>query len=155
VTRATVRLRPARLEDASALAALSSQLGYPVSPDTLVGRLERLLPRADQVVLVASQDRDAVIGWIHGSEQDLLETDRRCEILGLVVDRAHRRQGIGQLLVGAVEQWADARGLTEISVRSNVSRADSHPFYERLGYLRSKTQHVYRKRLSAIRAEIG
>jgi hypothetical protein len=28
-----------------------------------------------------------------------------------------------------------------------VVRAESHPFYERLGYLRTKTQHAYRKTL--------
>jgi hypothetical protein len=28
-----------------------------------------------------------------------------------------------------------------------VLRVESHPFYERLGYARSKTQHAYLKRL--------
>jgi hypothetical protein len=28
-----------------------------------------------------------------------------------------------------------------------VTREESHPFYERLGYTRVKTQHAYRKRL--------
>jgi hypothetical protein len=32
-------------------------------------------------------------------------------------------------------------------VRSNVVRAESHQFYERLGYARVKTQHAYRKRI--------
>jgi hypothetical protein len=34
-----------------------------------------------------------------------------------------------------------------MAVRSNVTRTESHPFYERLGYARVKTQHAYRKRL--------
>jgi predicted N-acetyltransferase YhbS len=34
-----------------------------------------------------------------------------------------------------------------MTVRSNVVRSGSHPFYERLGYARSKTQHAYRKAL--------
>ena len=33
-------------------------------------------------------------------------------------------------------------------VRSNVTRPESHPFYERLGYERIKTQHSYRKTLA-------
>jgi hypothetical protein len=45
------------------------------------------------------------------------------------------------------------RGLGQMAVRSNVDRADSHPFYERLGYVRAKTQHAYRKRLSKPGAE--
>ena len=39
------------------------------------------------------------------------------------------------------------RGLGVIAVRSNVARTESHPFYERLGYVRTKTQHAYRKHL--------
>jgi len=68
-------------------------------------------------------------------------------LLGLVVDARQRRQGVGRRLVAAVEAWAARRGLELVSVRSNVARAESHPFYERLGYARVKTQHAYRKRL--------
>jgi hypothetical protein len=30
-----------------------------------------------------------------------------------------------------------------------VTRQESHPFYEQLGFLRTKTRHVYRKPLVA------
>jgi len=46
-----------------------------------------------------------------------------------------------------VEAWARCRGLAQMSVRSNATRAESHPFYEGIGYQRTKTQQVYRKRL--------
>ena len=39
------------------------------------------------------------------------------------------------------------RGLENVSVRSNVVRLESHPFYERAGYVRVKTQHAYWKRI--------
>jgi len=42
---------------------------------------------------------------------------------------------------------ATGQGLGDIAVRSNVARIESHPFYDRLGYRRVKTQHAYRKRL--------
>jgi GNAT superfamily N-acetyltransferase len=86
-----------------------------------------------------------VIGWIHAAENEPLETGRRCEIMGLVIDPRHRKHGVGRLLVLAVEQWAGKRGLDQVTVRSNVTRQESHPFYERLGYTRVKTQHTYRK----------
>ncbi|HVD32140.1 MAG TPA: GNAT family N-acetyltransferase, partial [Gemmatimonadales bacterium] len=66
----------------------------------------------------------------------------------LVVDPAYRSHGVGRGLVTAVEQWAANRGLEQMTVRSNVARAESHPFYQRLGYIRTKTQHAYRKALS-------
>jgi GNAT superfamily N-acetyltransferase len=140
-------IRPARPTDAQALAALSSQLGYPVAVGSLTDRLDRLLGRADQVVMVACAGSDGVVGWIHGADEELLEAERRCEILGLVVSHTRRRQRVGQRLVEAVEQWASTRGLVEMSVRSDIVRAESHPFYQRVGYERAKTQHVYRKRL--------
>jgi len=34
-----------------------------------------------------------------------------------------------------------------LRVRSNVARAQSHPFYAAMGYDRVKTQHVYCKAL--------
>jgi GNAT superfamily N-acetyltransferase len=85
---------------------------------------------------------------VHGSEQLLLESGRRCELLGLVVDARHRGRGVGRRLVAAVEDWAAERGLDQMAVRSNVARTESHPFYERLGYARVKTQHSYRKSLA-------
>ena len=142
-------IRGAVPTDAVRLAELSEVLGYPTSSEAVAERLERLLGRSEEAVLVAESPAGQVIGWIHGSEQVLLESGRRCEILGLVVDPEYQGQGAGRRLVVAVEQWAVGRGLEQVAVRSNVLRAASHPFYERLGYTRTKTQHAYRKLLSA------
>jgi GNAT superfamily N-acetyltransferase len=146
-------LRPPRPDDVPALVTLSEELGYPVSPDALTERLTSLLARPDQMVLVAADDEGNAVGWIHGAEQLLLEVGQRCEILGLVVSRRARRQGLGRRLVAGVEDWARQRGLPEVSVRSNIVREEAHPFYERLGYVRVKTQHAYRKALSKMGAE--
>jgi GNAT superfamily N-acetyltransferase len=143
----SLRLRGATPDDASRLAELSAILGYPVSAATMSRRLERILLLAGDIVLVAERPDGSVVGWIHGAERELLESGARCEILGLVVDQTQRRHGIGRSLVAAVESWALQRGIEQIAVRSNVVRAESHPFYEQLGYLRVKTQHSYRKRL--------
>lgn len=142
-----MRVRPAVPGDAAAVARLSGQLGYPVAAQALATRLQGLLASEGQAVYVAADPQGEVVGWIHGAEQVLVESGTRCEILGLVVDEAARRGGIGRQLVEAVERWALGRGLPEVSVRSAVSRAESHPFYEQLGYNRVKSQHVYRKRL--------
>jgi GNAT superfamily N-acetyltransferase len=138
-------IRPVTGEDAAAVAALSRQLGYPVSAEVVAARLERLLGRDDQLVLAAVADDGTLAGWIHAADQDLVESARRCEILGLVVDGRRRRGGVGRRLVTEVERWATSRGLRQMSVRSNVTRAESHPFYEAQGYVRLKTQQVYRK----------
>jgi GNAT superfamily N-acetyltransferase len=142
-------LRQALPDDANRLAELSTVLGYPVSAVAMRQRLTRLLGRDGELVLVAGQS-GSVVGWVHGSEHELLESGRRCEILGLVVDQEHRRQGIGRQLILAVEQWARERGILQVAVRSNVQRTVSHEFYQRLGYQPAKTQHAYRKSLERI-----
>jgi GNAT superfamily N-acetyltransferase len=140
-------VRRATVADAFRIAELSRVLGYPADAGVIAGRLERLLALEHELVLVAASAGAGAAGWVHAAEQETLESGHRCEIVGLVVDAAHRGQGVGRRLVAAVEAWAAARGLELVTVRSNVARTESHPFYERLGYLRTKTQHTYRKRL--------
>lgn len=137
-------LRPARVADAAGIASLSAALGYPADPDRIAARLTRLLAREDQRILVGMLDQDLPAGWIHGAVQEPLESGPVCEILGLVVAERARGQGIGRALVEAIGQWARELGLP-LSVRSNVTRLESHPFYERLGFVRVKTQHAYRR----------
>ena len=140
-------MRHATAADAPALAALSTELGYPVDGAAIAARLAVLSKRDDQAVYVTCDPAGGVTGWVHVAEQTLLETGLRCEILGLIVSSRCRRQGLGQRLADAAERWAAVRGLREISVRSNVVRVESHPFYVKRGYTRVKTQHAYRKRL--------
>jgi GNAT superfamily N-acetyltransferase len=138
-------IRRAGPRDAAGIACLSEVLGYPVETDTIAQRLGRLQLRPEDVVLVAEDESGHIIGWLHAADQELLECGRRCEIVGLVVAPEYRGRGAGRRLAEAAERWAVESGLEEMSVRSNVVRPDSHPFYERLGYSRIKTQHAYRK----------
>jgi GNAT superfamily N-acetyltransferase len=148
---APLAIRRAVLSDAERVAELSGVLGYPVDRDVMAHRLGRILGRTSEVVFVATMDSEAVIGWLHGAAHELLETGAHGEILGLVVDANYRKLGAGRRLIAAVEAWCSEQGLGEIAVRSNVVRTESHPFYERLGYRRVKTQHAYRKALDRIR----
>ncbi len=146
--RPGLTIREATPADAAAIARLSGVLGYPAEEDVVRARLERLLARPEDVVFAADLPGAGLVGWLHAAAQETLESGRGCELVGLVVDADHRRLGAGRLLVEAAERWARAHGLDRVSVRSNVVRAESHPFYERLGYTRAKTQHAYRKRLA-------
>jgi len=140
-------IREARSADAERLAELSGELGYPVETEDIRRRLERLSTKPDHAVFVAEAWPGLVVGWTHTAEHEILEIGRFCEILGLVVAAGQRGAGTGRLLVERVERWAAERGLKHVSVRSNVARPESHPFYERIGYIRTKTQHAYRKYL--------
>ena len=142
-----VTVRTATLLDAPRVAELCGVLGYPVNADLMTERLARVVERSEDTVLVAVLASGRIVGWLHASERQLLEMGRYAEILGLVVDAAHRSLGVGRELVARAEAWTRSRGLADLHVRSNIVRTESHPFYERLGFVRVKTQHAYRKAL--------
>jgi predicted N-acetyltransferase YhbS len=139
-------IRPARLEDAAEIATLSTELGYPTSEGEMKRRMEKLL-QSNSYFLAVAEDESRVIGWVAAEKRLLLESGERAEIVGLIVTTSARRSGTGLALVKAAEAWALEQGMPSISVRSNVARVESHPFYERLGYVRTKTQHAYAKQL--------
>ena len=142
-----VTIRPARIDDANDIARLATELGYPSSESEIRTRLQRLL-QSDRYFMVVAERASSIIGWIAAERRLLIESGERADIVGLIVTEAARRSGTGHLLVEAAEQWASEQGLKTMAVRSSVSRLESHPFYERLGYLRAKTQHAYLKRLT-------
>jgi GNAT superfamily N-acetyltransferase len=142
-----VFLREIRVEDAPEIARLAGELGYASSPVIMRDRLESLMSLPNHRVCVA-QGTDCLRGWIAAERRVTLESGERVEIVGLVVDARSRRTGLGRQLVEHAEQWARQLGFDSISVRSNIERDASHPFYERLGYLRRKTQHCYIKTLT-------
>jgi GNAT superfamily N-acetyltransferase len=148
-------IRPAVLDDSPRLAELCGVLGYPAEPKEFAIRLGRVLPRSEHIVLVAGIGPGRIAGWIHAAAHEFLECGQQCEILGLVVAAEHRGQAVGRRLVTAVEAWARQRGLENLTVRSNIMRRESHPFYEHMGFARVKTQHVYRMRLHGIRTKEG
>lgn len=137
----------ANQQDVAAIARLSEELGYPCDAGIIESRVRKVTAQKHHLLLVAQDDRGEVCGWLHAFGADYIESGFRVEIAGLVVARAARRSGMGSRLVAVAEQWAREIGAEFISVRSNINRAESHPFYRKLGYELNKTQQVYRKRL--------
>ncbi len=97
--------------------------------------------------MVAQSESGKVCGWVQANSFEALESGSRVEIVGLVLAQAMHRRGIGRKLVEYVEAWADRIG-AQVVLRSNVNRVKSHAFYKALGYVESKTQHVYRKQIT-------
>lgn len=143
------RIRPAELDDSAEIARLSGELGYPATTEEIRSNLSSLLESPNCFVAVASGNGKLLYGWMAVERRVCLESGEWAELTGLVVTASARRTGIGKALVCCAEQWAARQGLRAIRVRSNIARAESHPFYERLGYLRKKTQHNYEKPLLA------
>ncbi|HEX5039798.1 MAG TPA: GNAT family N-acetyltransferase [Candidatus Limnocylindria bacterium] len=134
--------------DASRVADLTTQLGYPSTPEQISTRFAAIDGRPESVVLVATDDSDAPIGWIQASRVAALAESDVAMIGGLVVGDGHRSGGIGAELLDAAEEWAREHGAVTMSVRSRTERARAHRFYEAHGYRQIKLSHVFAKPLS-------
>ncbi len=143
--REKIRIRAPRIDDAASLARLSTQLGYPATPKQVVHRLEAILRDPAAVIFIAELEAGGVAGFIHLLHEHLIESDPRAEVAGLIVDEDCRGLGVGRALMARAEEWALERGCRFVNLRSKLSRAAAHAFYETLGYENYKTQKAFRK----------
>jgi ribosomal protein S18 acetylase RimI-like enzyme len=124
---------------------LLSELGYPSSAEQAAQRIERIAADPSTLLIVAEADGE-LAGFVALHVQNLVERDEPgCEVAGLVVAERFRRQGIGELLMEAVENEARKRGGRYLVLNTAHRRADAHAFYEALGY--EHTGRRYTKKL--------
>jgi len=142
-----LRIRRARAGDASGIAVLCGQLGYPVSAAQMTARLRQVLRQKNGACFVAEGRGRDVIGWVHVSFRPLLEVDQRAEIDGIIVAENARSTGVGARLLAEAEKWARHMHCKGVSLRSNVIREKAHEFYLHQGYEHYKTQKAFRKAL--------
>jgi GNAT superfamily N-acetyltransferase len=140
-----VTVRPAVASDAERIAALATQLGFPSTAKQVLSRLAHVLHDSEDAVYVAELADGLVIGWVHILVIHGVVNDTEAEVDALVIDQAYQGCGGGTLLMEHAEQWARAKGLPSIYLRSNVLRKEAHAFYEKLGYKVVKTQLALRK----------
>ena len=134
-------IRGARLDDAPALADLSTQLGYPSTEAQVRERL-RLLDDPERELFVAVAD-DGLAGFVDVHVQRVVESDPYGEVGGLVVGAPHRGAGVGAALLAAAADWSRARGLGRLWIRANLARVGPHEFYAAVGCRTVKDQRVY------------
>jgi N-acetylglutamate synthase-like GNAT family acetyltransferase len=141
------KIRNALIEDASYLAELSKQLGYPVSTHRSAQRLQSLLNSDEHSILVACNPDRSVVGWIHVFITMRVESDPFAEIGGFVVGDMYRGSGIGKELLISAERWAIHKKVTKLRIRSRTIRNESHLVFHHLGFAKTKDQYVFDKDL--------
>jgi GNAT superfamily N-acetyltransferase len=138
-------IREARVSDALAVANLVTQLGYPTTGEEMSVRLDAILGRPDHILLVA-ETGGAIVGLVGACLALGLELNGPYgRLTGLVVDEAWRKQGIGEELMHAVEDWLLEHGARLSLITSGLHRDAAHAFYRRLGY--QQTGLRFKKRL--------
>jgi GNAT superfamily N-acetyltransferase len=127
-----VTIRDAVAADSEAIADLLEQLGYPVEPEAIEPRLERLRIVGDRLVVAEVDGRVAGLAQLQVAPS--IERERpSAKIAAIVVDESHRGQGVGRALVDAMEQEARTRGCGLLFLTTAARREDAHAFYRRIG----------------------
>ena len=142
--KAEIIVRSARTADGAEIADLSGQLGYPASVNDMKRRIAGICEDENCMLLVAESD-GCVVAWLLIHLYRQVSSDCLAQVGGLVVDEAHRNQGIGARLMERAEEWARERDCRGVMLRSRSTRKDAHAFYKRLGYSDIKTQDVFLK----------
>jgi GNAT superfamily N-acetyltransferase len=139
-------VRSMRAADAVRIAALSTQLGYPLSTHAMARRIRVSARRKDHRLFLAELN-GVIVGWLEIFRPLSVLNAGKAEIGALVVDDNARRLGVGSALMKAGHEWAQRMKCPFIYLRSNVVRKEAHAFYRRTGYSVYKTQYVFRKLL--------
>lgn len=140
-----VKIRDAHYEDAGALAALMTELGYPSTAGQMARRFERISSDPSYLTLVAERDGRVVgmagvhLGRTYSADGEV------ARIMSFVVDPEERGGGVGRTLISAVEDRARHRGASDVILVTHERRAGAHEFYRRLGY--DRTGYRFHKKL--------
>lgn len=129
-----IRIRDARIGDASDVATLLHTLGYPCSRDEAAERITMVLADPRQRLLLAEigghacglAGMDLRYSLVRGTEQ--------ARITALVVAPECERQGVGRRLLKELEGIARQAGAARIEVIAAGSRDSAHAFYRDCGY---------------------
>lgn len=131
-TPAAVNIRPMTSRDVRRVFEIeNASYTMPWSEETF----RALVMRGDAEAMVA-EEHGAIVGyavfwWIID----------QAELGNVAVDAAHRRRGIGELLVQTVITRARGRGMSELFLEVRPSNPGARRLYERLGFV-----HVGRRR---------
>lgn len=142
-----VTIRKATHDDATKIADLSKQLGYPNSEEVIKERLQAILNASDHIVYVASVPDTGTIAWIHIYKAQSLQSGPCAEISGFIVSEEFRGKGLGKNLLEAAGQWARQKKLPRLRVRSQIKREETRKFYSNRGFSVTKQQRVFDKKI--------
>ena len=135
-------IRMARRQDSDSINALSLHLGYEIATQLVTEeRLQCLIDSSSDDVWVF-EDTGIILGWIHVYKAHRLASAAFFEIGGLVVTPEARNKGIGRQLVEFTCKQAKNQHIA-LRVRCNAKRQETHAFYEKIGFITTKSQYVF------------
>jgi GNAT superfamily N-acetyltransferase len=127
-------IRPARADDASALAPLFADWEHAQPPEFIAERLSAWSATPYAEVLVAELE-GALAGVVAvAATPHLARPGRFARLVGLAVGSGFRRRGVGAALVRATEELARSWHCDRLELTSSRWRDEAPAFYVALGY---------------------
>ena len=120
-------------------------LGYKFPKEQVEKNIRRLIGSKDNLLLVAVDESDYVIGFMHANDHNPIYAPPMKNIMALAVDEDYRGNGIGHMLLEAAEEWARQTGASGLRVNSGVEQKRALGFYKSLGFEYIKTVYNSRK----------
>jgi [ribosomal protein S18]-alanine N-acetyltransferase len=122
--RPPVTLRPFRLSDVPFVASIVAEALHEHYDPSLYASLGA---EWSDGFLIAADSHDTPVGFLLGVNQ----VERDARILMFAVDREHRTQGIGTLLMSTFFERCRARAFRRVTLEVRVSNATAIRFYTR------------------------
>jgi GNAT superfamily N-acetyltransferase len=141
------QIRPVQTSDYSGLLPLLEQLGYPNTMEVVERYCTSRQDWPTHIILVAVA-HNRLVGLMELAIMSYLHSGVHGEIISIVVDEQHRGKGLGKALLLYADDWFRARGIGDVCVRSRSSRTQAHQFYQKHGFVLSKTSHFFRMSLT-------
>jgi len=134
-----IRIRPVRREDRGEWSRMRRVLFPDFDPPEIdeffeTGRFDGFEQCA---VFVAETSSGALVGFAEASARpyaDGCATTPVAYLEGWYVDEAQRRNGVGAMLVRAVEDWGRALGFSEIASDADINNHTSQKAHAALGF---------------------
>ncbi|MCP8316276.1 MAG: ribosomal protein S18-alanine N-acetyltransferase [archaeon] len=88
---------------------------------------------------------DKVVGYIVGNMIISEEGRKEGHILDIAVDPAHRKQGVGKILIGHILEIFKKRGAEKVRLEVKLNNIEARRFYSKLGFVETQiARHYYR-----------
>lgn len=127
-------IRNARDADSAAIAALLTQLGYPMDAAHVPSRIAKFTAAGAGALLVLEVDGQVAAIAAVEITHPIHHADPVAHLSAFVVGADYRRRGLGRRLLSEVEHAARAAGCRRIVVTSAEHRGDAHGFYLGAGW---------------------
>lgn len=120
-------------------------LGYDFTEEQVESNVRRLMGSPENLLMVAVDEDDECVGFIHASNHDPVYAPPMKDIMALAIYDDYRHKGIGKQLVAAVEAWAVQTGAHGLRVNSGIEQKSAVVFYKSCGFDYIKTLYNLRK----------